>query len=249
MRTLKIIIGFLLLWGTGAEYVAASREAGSWYSAGVIGGVIILLLVCTWLIGTGFSATKYKLTKIQFLKYFGIAFGIFFCFAFLNVGRKIVPSNFVTVNGLRIPLGKCIDGNKRLIPDDKQREEFCKCFVEKLTDNTELKEKYKSRLESDKIIEVFKEVQQDSIFLSIGLDDCYGQNMEWTERLADSMRKNWKNELVGTEFEETNDIEKYCDCLIDEYQKYPFKKVMGDNFADSPEAISIDEKCTELSKK
>ncbi|MEM6894620.1 MAG: hypothetical protein AAF554_13090 [Bacteroidota bacterium] len=249
MRIFKIIIGFLLLSGAGKEYVEASGEAGSWASPGIIIGVLLVLLLCTWLIGTGFVKVKYKLSRIQLIKYFGISLVIFFCFSFFHLSREIVPSNFVTINGLKVPLNKCIDGNERLISDETRREEFCKCFVEKLTDNPELKMRFKKKLESGRLIQVFNEIQNDSIFLGLGIDNCYGQNMEWTTRLAELMKKKWKEELTGTEFEKSNDLDKYCNCLIDGYKEFPFEEVIGDDFANSPEAVSIDEKCTELSKK
>ena len=57
-----------------------------------------------------------------------------------------------------------------------------------------------------------------------------------------------KKELSGSEFELTNDIDKYCDCLVDEYQKLPLNKVMKDEFFESKKAMRIDNKCTILSK-
>ncbi len=58
-----------------------------------------------------------------------------------------------------------------------------------------------------------------------------------------------KKELVGTEFEQTNDIEKYCGCMTDEYKKYPISQIMEVGFKESELGVSIDKKCTEKSKK
>ena len=250
MRILKIIIGFLLLYGAGTEYVAASREVGSWYSAGVIGGVITMLLICTWLIGTGFSNSKYKLNKTQIAKYLVISIALFSLIAFIKMGTYVVPKNFVEINGLKVPIGKCIDGNRRLISDKKKREDYCKCFVEKITAVPEFKEKYQDQLESDKIMEVFKDVQNDPKYLDLRIEECFElAQMEWTDELAEAMKRNWKKELTGTEFEQTNDIEKYSDCLIEKYRKFPFQEIMSDGFAESEEAIAIDEECIKASEK
>lgn len=250
MRTLKIIIGFLLIYGAGTEYVVASREVSSWFNIGVIGGVIIMLSICTWLIGTGFANSKYKLNKSQIAKYFGITILLFFLFAFIKTSNYVVPKNFVEINGLKVPIGKCLDGNQRLIPDKKKREDYCKCIVEKITSVAELKEKYKTQLEGDKILAVFKEVQNDTNYLDLKIENCFEvAQMEWTDKLAEAMKRNWRKELEGTEFERTNDIEKYSDCLIEKYRQYPFQKIMSDGFAESEEAVRIDEECTKASKK
>jgi hypothetical protein len=63
------------------------------------------------------------------------------------------------------------------------------------------------------------------------------------------MKENWKKELNGTEFEETNNIEDYCDCLINEYKNHPLNKIVEDGFNESEIGISIDSLCTEESKK
>ena len=250
MKTFKIIIGFLLLFGAGREYIDASRQLGSLFSPGIIIGILILLILSTWLIGSGFSVRKFKFKSFEFVKFFIISFVTFAIVAFFSLGSKVVPSNFVEINGLRIPLGKCIEGNRRIIPDAKEREEYCKCFIEKITNEPELKSKYQEKLENDKVNDVFKEIQTSPRFLELGIEDCMTSiKMKWTDYLANSMKRNWKKELVETEFEETNDIDKYCDCLLDEYRQYPLDKIIEDGFTESKEALEIDEKCTKQSKK
>lgn len=239
-----------MLYGAGAEYVDASREFGSWYSAGAIGGTITMLLICTWLIGTGFTNSKYKLTKIQIAKYLGISLALFTLFAFIKIGTYIVPNNFVEINGLKVPIGKCIDGNRELIPDEKKRADYCKCFIEQITAIPELKEKYRNQLENDKIMEVFKDVRKNPNYLDLDIGYCNEVvQMEWTDKLAEAMKQNWKKEFAGTRFEQTNDIEKYSDCLIEKYRKYPLREIMSDGFAESEQAIAIEEECTKASEK
>jgi len=229
LKTFKIIIGFLLLFGAGREYIDASRQLGSLFSPGIIIGILIMLILSTWLIGSGFSVRKFKFKSFDFVKFFIISFVTFTIVAIFSLGSKVVPSNFVEINGLKIPLGKCIDGNRRIIPDEKEREEYCRCFIEKITNEPELKSKYQKKLEDDKVNDVFKEIQSSSKFLELGIEDCMSSvKMKWTDNIANSMKRNWEKELIGTEFESTNDIEKYCDCLVDEYRKFPLDKIMED---------------------
>ncbi len=239
-----------MLYGAGREYIDASRQLGSLFSPGIIIGMLIMLTFSTWLIASGFSVRKFKFKSFEFVKFFIISFVTFAIVAIFSLGSKVVPSNFVEINGLKIPLGKCIDGNRRIIPNEKEREEYCKCFIEKITNEPELKSKYQKKLENDKVNDVFKEIQSSPKFLELGIEDCMSSiKMKWTDNIANSMKRNWKKELVGTEFETTNDIEKYCDCLVDEYRKFPLDKIMEDGFAESKEAVEIDDKCTKQSKK
>lgn len=239
-----------MLYGAGKEYIDASRQLGSFYDIGIIIPIILFLILCTWLIGSGFSVRKFKFKSFEFVKFFIISFVTFAIVAIFSLGAKVVPSNFVEINGIKIPLGKCIDGNRRIIPDEKEREEYCKCFIEKITNEPELKSKYQKKLEDDKVNQVFKEIQSSPIFLELSIEDCMSSiKMKWTDNIANSMKRNWKKELVGTEFEITNDIEKYCDCLVDEYRKFPLDKIMEDGFAESKEAVEIDDKCTKQSEK
>lgn len=183
-------------------------------------------------------------------EYFGICLLLFFLFAFIKTSTYVVPKNFVEINGLKIPLGKCIDGNRRVIPDKKEREEYCKCFIEKIINTPELKSKYKTKLENDRINHVFKEIQDSPEFQELGIEECMTSiKMRWTDNIANSMKRNWKKELEGTDFEETNYLEKYCDCLIEEYRRFPLDSVLKESFLESKIALEIDEKCTEESKK
>lgn len=243
-------MGFLLLFGAGREFIHASRDLGTLFSPGIIIGSLIMIILSTWLIGSGFSVRKFKFKSFDFLKFFIISFVTFVFVAIFSLGSLVIPSHFVEINGLKIPLGKCIDGNRRIIPDEKERKEYCKCFVEKILNEPELKLKYQVKLENDKVNEVFKEFQKSPKFLQLGIENCMTSiKMKWTDNLANSMKRNYKNRLLGTEFELTNDIDKYCDCLINEYRKFPLDKIMEDEFVESKETIEIDEKCTNLSLK
>jgi len=239
-----------LLFGAGKEFIHASRELGSLNSPGIIIGSSLMIILSTWLIGSGFSVRKFKFKSFEFVKFFIISLVTFGIVAIFSLGAKVVPSDFVNIDGIKIPLGKCIDGNRRIIPDETERKKYCECFAEKIINNPELKEKYQTYLEDNRIDEIFKEIQTNSKHSKLTIEDCLSSiEMKWTDNLANSMKVNWKKELKGTEFEQTNNLDEYCDCLINEYRKYPLSKIMEDGFNESNEAAKIDQKCSKQTKK
>ncbi|MGB0880252.1 MAG: hypothetical protein ACPGTO_06770 [Polaribacter sp.] len=250
MKIGKILLGVLLLFGIGKEYVQASRDLGSFLSPGIIIAVILFLMLCTWLIGSGFSKKKLKIKSFDFLKFFIITCVSFLCISFFNLFSTVVPSGFVEINGLKIPLNKCIDGSRRIISDKKGRKEYCLCLSEKITSDTSLKQKHKDALERGALAEVLTAIQNTKAFTELDLDNCL-KNVEfrWTDNVVKTLKENGIKELKDTEFEETNDIEAYCDCLIKEYKNFPLNKILEDGFNESAIGISIDSLCTEQSKR
>ncbi|WPR76265.1 hypothetical protein [Algoriphagus sp. NG3] len=87
MKIFKIIIGFLLLIGAGREFIDASRQLGSLFSPGIIIGILIMLVLSTWLIGSGFSAGKFKFKSFEFIKFFVISFMTFAIVALFSLGQ------------------------------------------------------------------------------------------------------------------------------------------------------------------
>lgn len=77
MKIVKIVLGFLLLLGAGKETVIAAKQLGTFLDPGVLVGVLVLLLLCTWLIGSGFSKDRFKFQSMEFVKYFVICSVLF----------------------------------------------------------------------------------------------------------------------------------------------------------------------------
>lgn len=207
-------------------------------------------MFCTWLIGSGFSKRKLKFKTFEFLKFFSISFVTFGLSAFINIGAARVPSNFVTINGIDIPLGECMAGNGRLIPDFEERMEYCSCFVEKVIEDPVLNSQYQDDLVNNKFHLVFKKIQMDDVLLQYGFDQCMQSvKMEWTDVVEKSMKKSCEKELVGTGFEQTNDIESYCSCLVEGYKAFPLNQLNDEGFNERHEIITIDSLCVESSIK
>lgn len=250
MKTLKIIIGFLLLISTGNEYVNASRELGNPFEIVIIFMVILFIVLSSWLIGTGFSKRKLKFKSFQFLKFAIISIVIFLFSVYINLMKEIIPTDFKIVNGIKIPMSKCVKGSVNIIPDKEKRIEFCNCLAEKITKSEELKIKYKSELENGRLGEIFKEIQNDEKYIELDILNCLNTNsMVWTNNLVKTMKNQIKKNFIGTEYEKTNNIDMFSDCLITEYRKIPLKEVLEDGFYDSTKGLIIFEKCEEKTKK
>ena len=68
--------------------------------------------------------------------------------------------------------------------------------------------------------------------------------------MAEGMKKKMKQELIGSEIEQTNDINKYCDCVINSLQTdFSIKEIMKDDFNQSEKYKQVMDKCLKATKK
>jgi hypothetical protein len=250
MKTVKIVFGFLIIFGVGKEYAHASRELLTFFSPGIIMGVLLSLLLSTWLIGSALSKEKLRVKSYQFLKYFLLCFLCFVLFAFFSLASYRPPNDMVEVNGIKIPIGNFLDGSRRIVPDSAQRRVYCICVVEKLASSDEIVRRYRPQLESGRIDKIFDASKNEPLLAGLGIEACIKSvELQWTDNLSDAMKGSLKTQLVNTDFEKTNDIDSYCDCLIEEYQKYPVSKITNDKFIESKLGAEIDSMCIAKSRK
>lgn len=250
VKIIKIIFGFLLLYGAGKEYVHASKQLGSFFSPGIIVAIIGMLILSTWLIGSGLSQRKFSIKSFEAIKFFIISLVTFSFVAFFTLASYVVPDDFMSINGVNIPMNKCINGSERIIEDEAERKEYCLCLAEKITSDSFLKDKYRDELKKGKLGDIFIELQKEEKFVELGLEDCYGKiEITWTDNVASTLKSNWIDELQGTDFAQTNDVEIYCECLLSEYRKHPLSKIMEENFQESDLGIVIENQCIEKSRK
>ena len=83
----------------------------------------------------------------------------------------------------------------------------------------------------------------------LNFNECMNSitNFEWTDQAVNGLRKNIMSQLNQGEYSKTNDIEKYCDCLIEEYTKLPVAEVSNSNFYNTTTNRSIDSVCNSKS--
>ncbi|WP_299315934.1 hypothetical protein [uncultured Aquimarina sp.] len=250
MNRFKIIIGALLLWGSAREYVSAGMQLGNLHSPFTIIFMLLLIILFAWLIGSGFSKKKIKIRSIEFLRYYIFSVIAFIVLVFISIASLSIPKDFVQINGVKIPLSKCIDFNFRIIPNEVDRKEYCHCAFEKITSQDDLKSRYRKQLENGDMDKIYKDLQSTNKFYELGISDCMTSiNMKWTETVANSMKKSWIKQLKQTEFGDTINIDTYCDCLIKEYKKYPLNKIKSNEFQESKLSDSIYTDCIMKNKK
>ncbi len=250
MKVIKIILSIILLFGIGKEYGRSSIELGTYFHPLILPLTVVLFLLCTWLLGSAFSKSKFSLNWSSALKSISITSIIFVSSVFLGISDGLKPSDLETINGIRIPLGKCINGNKDFIANKDDRKAYCRCYVEKITNDPILKEKYTSHLESNRVDFVIQEIQAGDDFFRLEIESCAQLvNLTWTKEFEIELLKSWEKELNGTEFGTTNNIEKYCSCLLEKYKQHPLKEILSTEFMLSEQALEADKFCTELSLK
>jgi hypothetical protein len=250
MKIFKIILGLLLTYSAGKEYVSASRQIFSFFDPGIMIAVLLMLLLCTWLIGSGVSKEKLRVKSWQYLKYFAVTLVIFILSAFIGLVTFKFEPEIVKVNGISVDIAEFMNGSKKIIPDENQRREYCICVVTKLTADKDVSEKYQTEFETGKFSKVIMAVQTGPDAFKYNLQECMGSvsDIQWTPEFEKGLRANLMKQLTDIQISSTNDINKYCDCLVDEYKKIPTKELTNSDFLLSENGIKIDSICNLKSK-
>lgn len=250
MKAGKIILALLLLILIGKESIRAGYQIGSFTSPGIILGSLLILILIAWLFGSSISKDKLKLKSWNFLKYYLISFFAFLIVAFFNMGSYKAPKENVEYNGINISIGEFYTMTKRMYPNDEERKAYVLCVVSKLAYSEEIVKIYRTELETGKINKIFQELQGQAILEEIGLKDCIGDMViNWSASTEKQFVRSMKDELYGTEFEETNDIEEYCNCIMKEFKKFPLSEVSSDEFQIGELKQQIIDKCKEETLK
>lgn len=250
MKIFKIIMAFLIIWGASKEYVSASKQLFTFLDPGIIIGVSLMLLFSAWLFGSGISKEKLFLKSWQYLKFVGATFVIFILFAFVSVLTFKFDPEIVEVNGVRVDIAEMMNGSKGIVPDENQRRKYCICIVTKLTSDRDLVEQYRPELVNGKISKVLLEIQARSDAGKYNLNECMSDvpGLKWTPDFEKSLRISLMKQLTELQISSSHDINRYCDCLIDEYKKVPIKDLTSQDFSNSANQIAIDSLCSVKSK-
>ncbi|NCU06034.1 MAG: hypothetical protein GXC73_18880 [Chitinophagaceae bacterium] len=250
MKIFKILLAVLLIYGAGNEYINASRQLLSFYDPGIIAAVLLMLILCAWLLGSGIAKQKIRLLSWPFLSYFAIAVALFVCFAFMSLVTFKMPADIVKVNGIDVNIAEFMNGSKRIVPDEKQRRAYCICVVTKLTADKELAEKHRREFETGKFSEVIINIQNNPDGDNYNLQECAGTiaDVEWTPAFEQGARRTLMKQLTDLQKSSTNNLDIYCDCLINEYKKVPIAELTSDGFGISETGMKIDSLCDQQSK-
>src|SRR5687767_14679099 len=121
MRVLKVILGFFLLSGMAAEYANVTRQFGTLFHGAVFFVMILVLFLSTWLIAGGFTKEKLSLKSSRFRIFFVLTSILFALITVIKLSSHKVPPDISEVNGIKIPIGRCIEGSVNIVPEIKER--------------------------------------------------------------------------------------------------------------------------------
>jgi hypothetical protein len=245
MKYFKIIGGFLLLMGSSKEYVNASKELLSFFDPAIILICLLMLGLSAWLIGSGISKEKLPIRSWQFAKYYGITFVFFLIIAYLNLLTYKFEPDIVKVNGMDIDIAGFMNGTKNIIPDKDKRRNYCVCVVTKLAQDENIAENYADELVKGRIDKIVIELKSTPDFDRLGLNECAAliEDLDWTPEFEQGLRESLMPQLENSEVAKTNDVNKYCDCLIEEYKKLPVKEMSNPEFYSGKQKLEIDSVC------
>lgn len=250
MRLGKIILGILLLLGTGSEYINASEQMGNYFAPEILIFAVGVIIFSTWLIGSGLVKDEFKLLSAGTAAFFILSFLIFILAASFTLLTPDNPRTVEFVNNVEIPLDKCIRKNQNMIQDKEERKKYCQCLAEKLSFDTLLVQRFSDELTKGNMQNVILDLEKEGALFNLGIDNCFpAKGIEWNDELEVSLKQSIKHRLTISGFEQTNDINKYCDCIFKEYKTHPLTTVLSADYQNSDAVFALEEYCTKVSLK
>jgi mRNA-degrading endonuclease YafQ of YafQ-DinJ toxin-antitoxin module len=247
MNKVKIAVGLILICGTGGEYINASRQLSTFLAPEIIVACLLMILLSSWLIGSGLMKEGFKVKSFQFLKYCAISFLLFTIVAFFSQFIYKGNSEIIKANGIEVNISEFMNGMKRILPNKDQRMEYCICVVNKLTQDKEFANKYKDEFKSGNFSDLIQaETSSDSHNISECMNSLRG--IKWTPEMEKAIRANLIDILTKNEMSKTNDINSYCDCTIEKYKELSMRELSNPDFSQSQKGRAIDSICNKISK-
>ena len=180
---------------------------------------------------------------------------IFICFLLSACGQRNVGDTITVDKDVEIPIKACVEVNTKILGNSVDPVAFCKCllpkFYEDLKNDPEklklLKEGNWYDLSKDKQELVIKYYQE---CISQTATNDSTAKLTITPRMAEGMKKKMKQDLIGSDIEKTNDVDKYCDCMINSLQTdFTAKEIMQTNFNETEKYQKVLDKCLKTTKK
>jgi hypothetical protein len=212
--------------------------------------MLALIFLGAWLIGSGISKSKLKIKSGTFVGYYIGSVLLFVLMVFVGLINYKYPADYIVANNIKVPLGRCIQGNRKAIPDTTERKRYCSCIAEKLANSQEYNTTYRKELEAGTLDKI---INDSTVQASIAnyISGCFTSlsNLQWTDEVEKSFRSSLMKELNTGDFPQNYNVEAYCDCIINEYKKYPLNTIMKQDFTESDLSVKTDSLCKEKSKR
>ncbi len=169
--------------------------------------------------------------------------------------KQTKDDSIVMNDGTEIPLKPYLEAYSKTLGKSVDTKEFCKCYVPKY---------YAFLKQHPDKLKLFKEgkpvdlSESDHDELYNPYLDCIAQTasndttikVTFKEDVIMQMKNSMKSDLSGSEIEKTNDINEYCDCIIDGIQKeFTAKEFYRNDYTESDKYKKLTEKCLEITKK
>ena len=258
LNTLKIIVGIILIPSTSGEFLNASEQLSDAYNIGIMLASGMMLLLSTWLIADGISKLRNKpLNRKTFLLTLLLSSSVFAVTLLIGSNlRSMIKENTVEIQGIKVYLLECVNGNRRMIKEVEDRRNYCSCIAEKIIERPIWRSQYQEQLRKGEFDFIIREIQND-FDNPIELEDFENSvrgcleslPVQWSDGVARGMKNRWLRDIEGTDFEQTNDAVKYCDCLIDGLQQFPLDSVRSVSFMGREDIIAIFDQCELSSRK
>ena len=123
----------------------------------------------------------------------------------------------ITVNGLTIPLDKCVEGSVRIFKEPAERLAFCRCTATKLAELEGASSVHERALESGRLDEVIAILQHEKKVDMKPFSDCLANSAgsQWTLVMSERFRTGCLARIAADSSYQDLVVSKFCDCLAE----------------------------------
>ena len=156
---------------------------------------------------------------------------------------------------VEIPISACVEANTKILGNSVDPVAFCKCLLPKFYADLKNDPEKLKLLKEGNWYELSKEKQeliikyyQDCISKTATTDTT--AKLTITPRMAEGIRKQMKQDLIGSPIEKTNDVDRYCDCMINSLEtEFTAKEIMQTDFNETEKYQKVLTNCLETTRK
>ncbi|MBP7512906.1 MAG: hypothetical protein KA791_00060 [Flavobacteriales bacterium] len=157
----------------------------------------------------------------------------------------------ITVNGLTIPLDKCVEGSVRISKEPAERLAFCTCTATKLAELEGVSTVHERALESGRLDEVIEDLQREQKVDMKPFADCLANSAgsRWTLVMSERVRAECLARIAADSSYQDLVVSKFCDCLAEKVTRFSPSEVASWDPDTTGVAIQLRAECAELSRK
>jgi hypothetical protein len=189
------------------------------------------------------------------MKHLILLLSICFCLPAFAQQQNTGDTIIIVDKNVAIPITACVEAHTKILGKAVDPVTFCKCLIPKFYADLKNDPEKLRLLTEGNWYDLSKDKQE---LVTKYYQDCIAQaatsdttaKLIITPRVAEGMKKKMKQELMGSAIEKTNDVDKYCDCMINSLQTdFTVKEIMQPNFNETVKYQTALEKCLKATKK